>query len=339
MSTASSHIPQSPMAAAATDGPVLLFGMPRSGTTWVGKVFDSHPDVLYLHEPDSGRILRDLPLLPDADDPIQGEWLQGFAERLPACRLARVTGKLPQFPKRYRSPLAERARSLLIVSAKAAGKASGRDFPVPALMRASGRHGVRLAWKSIESLGRLGLAVRNIPGARGVHIIRHPCGYVDSVLRGEQSGRLAGGVATSADRGIFGQLAETPQARRYGLDLDSLMAMEPEERLAWRWALFNEKALDDTEGSSVCRLARYEDLCRAPHERFAELFAFAGLSWEAQTRSFIRESTRADDGAYFGVHRDAARAADAWRERLPADVQGRVQAAVRDTRAGALYGL
>ena len=32
--------------------PILLFGMPRSGTTWLGKIFDSHPQVLYRHEPD-----------------------------------------------------------------------------------------------------------------------------------------------------------------------------------------------------------------------------------------------------------------------------------------------
>ena len=31
----------------------LLFGMPRSGTTWVAKILDSHPHADYRHEPDS----------------------------------------------------------------------------------------------------------------------------------------------------------------------------------------------------------------------------------------------------------------------------------------------
>jgi hypothetical protein len=31
----------------------MILGAPRSGTTWLGKIFDSHPRVLYRHEPDS----------------------------------------------------------------------------------------------------------------------------------------------------------------------------------------------------------------------------------------------------------------------------------------------
>ena len=31
---------------------ILILGSPRSGTTWLAKIFDSHPDILYRHEPD-----------------------------------------------------------------------------------------------------------------------------------------------------------------------------------------------------------------------------------------------------------------------------------------------
>lgn len=47
---------------------ILLCGIPRSGTTWIGKIFDSHPDTLYRHEPDSGKVLGSVPLVaPIAD--------------------------------------------------------------------------------------------------------------------------------------------------------------------------------------------------------------------------------------------------------------------------------
>ena len=31
---------------------IFLCGMARSGTSWLGKILDSHPDTLYRHEPD-----------------------------------------------------------------------------------------------------------------------------------------------------------------------------------------------------------------------------------------------------------------------------------------------
>ena len=32
---------------------LMIAGMPRSGSTWVGNIFDSHPQTIYIHEPDS----------------------------------------------------------------------------------------------------------------------------------------------------------------------------------------------------------------------------------------------------------------------------------------------
>ena len=47
---------------------ILLMGLPRSGTTWIAKMFDSHPRTVYLHEADRGEILRSMPLAPDVSD-------------------------------------------------------------------------------------------------------------------------------------------------------------------------------------------------------------------------------------------------------------------------------
>lgn len=57
---------------------LVVLGSPRSGTTWLGKIFDSHPDVLYLHEPDTIRRNWDIPFLPEGED------LQGAAAAFPA---------------------------------------------------------------------------------------------------------------------------------------------------------------------------------------------------------------------------------------------------------------
>ncbi len=58
---------------------VLVFGMPRSGTTWLGKIFDSHPETLYRHEPDAWGRLNAMPLLAQPD---QAERFRGYGQRL-----------------------------------------------------------------------------------------------------------------------------------------------------------------------------------------------------------------------------------------------------------------
>ncbi len=102
---------------------ILLFGMPRSGTTWVGKLFDSHPDTLYRHEPDSVRRLS------HAAVPREGQMRPDIAmswSSLSLCcrrlRSPEVVGKQPLFPKSYQSAAALAAYRASVVAAKAASR-------------------------------------------------------------------------------------------------------------------------------------------------------------------------------------------------------------------------
>ena len=318
--------------------PILLFGMPRSGTTWLGKVFDSHPQTLYRHEPDSGGCLdAALPLFPDA---AQAARYQAAAERfvgaLPLDRSLRVSGKLPLFAKAYRGPLAQRAHQWMVLG----GKVAARWLPlreVPPLIASDYAGPIHVVWKSIESLGRLGVFARALPAARLVHIVRHPCGYVASVFGGEARGLLPGSVPASEDYGILDLLLATEQGRRRGLTLEFFRGLAPEERLAWRWLLYNEKALEDIAASTNASTVRYEDLCRDPSGGYRALFGFAGLSWDAQTEAFVSHSVSSEQAAYFSVFKDPERAANGWRSKLTADQQRRILRVVAGTPAGALY--
>src|SRR5690349_8179034 len=73
--------------AAAT---ILGLGFPRFGTTWLAKIFDSHPDVLYRHEPDelTG---------PDPSLAPAGQIRTWLLQRSP-----RAAAKRPNFPKSWR---------------------------------------------------------------------------------------------------------------------------------------------------------------------------------------------------------------------------------------------
>lgn len=316
---------------------ILLFGMPRSGTTWVGKTFDSHPETLYLHEPDSARALDSIPLLPELETAdVLAPALRAYLDRLPEIRSSRVTGKLPQFPKRFYRPGVHTARRLALLGSKALRSRLTERLveSLPPGLRYPPRF---VVWKSIESLGRLGVFVRAAPSVRAVHLLRHPCGYVDSVLRGEATRRFASQVAASEDYGIFACLLNTHVARGYGLDLEALRALHPVERLAWRWVLFNQKAVEDTHGAAGCLAVRYEDICARPAEEYRRLFTHAGLDWDAQTERFLRASTGADRTDYYGVVRDPLKAAERWRTSLAAEDARRVRAVVARTPLAGLY--
>jgi len=305
------------------NGPILLFGLPRSGTTWIGKLFDSHPDTLYRHEPDSVCRLA-MPLFPDKSEAhgYQQE-LKKYIAVLPGMRIPKIAGKRPLFPKNYHSSLALTAYRAGVTFAKF----SNRIFPaMPLAYRPTGAgyERLRVVWKSIESLGRLGLCVEALPAARAVHILRHPCGYVASVLRGEAASRFVDRTPSSEDYGIFEMLLTTALARNRNLTMADLKKLTSEERLAWRWVLTHEKVLADTQHSNRVLRVRYEDVCASPLTETRRMFEFAGLTWQPQTEAFISASTRQSQGDYYSVFKNPQASAQRWRSELTSEVIERV---------------
>jgi len=319
---------------AAVRGPVCLVGMPRSGTTWLGKIFDSHPDTLYRHEPDSGA-LRDVPITAECrSDGPAADRVRSFIASLPEQRALKVCGKLPLFRKRYLAGWRGGVHRASVYMAKAAS----RWLTLPVLEPIdTGTVPPRPVWKSIESTGRAGLIAAAAPAARVILILRHPCGQIDSTLRGEAAHRFTDDCPSANDWGIFEHLLKTPQAQRRGLTLESLQRLTAEERLAWRWLLFNEKAMEELDGSDNARIVRYEDLCASPREKARELFEFAGLEWDAAVDTFLDASCRPDDSGYYSVHRDPLVAANAWRGRLGGDVVERIRDVVEGSAPGTLF--
>jgi hypothetical protein len=320
-------------------GPILLFGLPRSGTTWLGKIFDSHPDTVYRHEPDRYPRLEAIPRCPGAAEVNRYKLdLQAFVANLPRLNSAVVTGKLPLFPKSYYSPLRHRVLQLGAVAAKF-GRSLHPDFPIVGARADRVRPAPILVWKSIESLGRFGLIMRSLDNARGVHLIRHPCGQINSVLRGEGQAAFSDKTPSSEYYGVFEALLKTPQATTRRLTLDALRRLTPEERLAWNWVLVNERAVAGAEGLGRARLIRYEDLCRAPLDSTRQLFQFTGLDWNEQTDNFVRQSTGSDKAAYYSVFKNPIHSAERWREELSAEAIERITAVVANSHLAQLYDI
>ena len=303
----------------------LLCGMPRSGTTWLGKIFDSHPDTLYRHEPDSVSRIAGLPLLAQIESAERHRAaIESYVHSLPAMRHPKVSASLPVFRKSYHSGLQYGVARATAVALKGAARVLDR-VEVPASTDFNRIANLHVVWKSIELVGAMGVVLASVPGARGVLILRHPCGYVASVLRGEAKRKFEGAVASAEDFGIYEMLLATRGAQARRLTRASLEAADSVERLAWRWVLFNEKAAGDLAAVSEATQVMYEDLCSDPYAQCKRLLAFAGLPWCAEVEAFIRQSISSETAGYYSLLKDPLKSANKWRQELSAAQISRVE--------------
>lgn len=312
------------------NGTILVFGMPRSGTTWIGKLFDSHPDTLYRHEPDSVRRLS-LPLYPEVDSaPSYRSELEQFVASLPRMRSPEVVGKQPLFEKSYLSKASLHVYRTSVLVAKAASRIQ-RHVRCPYRPTGGNRSDVRVVWKSIESLGRLGVCARAVPDVRAIHLIRHPCGHVASVLRGRAAHRFDGEASDTDDSWRLKMMLATAAGRPYAARMGDPDKLAHVEQLAWIWVITHEKALADTAHSDNVLAIRYEDVCDQPAAMTRKMFAFAGLEWHPQTESFVRASTdaRVTDTDYYSVFKAPRTSAEHWRSELPLDAIERIMRILR----------
>jgi hypothetical protein len=314
---------------------ILVIGLPRSGTTWIGKIFDSHPRTLYLHEPDSAVPMTEIPLIADSIAPdMEPLRLQAVLARTVNVRLARVAAALPRFPKTYRTTVWDWTHRGLAGGAKVCSRFLG-ELNVPDLFVESPRNPVRLVWKSIESVGRTGLLARSMPDCRVIHIVRHPCGWMASQSRGHRENRFSSD--DRKDWWRFDLLQATSPARRRGLTAASFRTMSDVERDAWAWVLWNEIAAEASDGLANVRTVLYEDVCSAPIEHSRRMFDFARLSWDTQSEAFVTHSVSRHLEDYYSIYRDPLTAANKWRRYVPAEDLRVVESIMQQSKLGRMF--
>lgn len=299
-----------------TDNPILLLGAQRSGTTWFGKIFDSHPDVLYRHEPDHGH-----PPPPDAD-------MRAVVEHWANDRSLRTAVKRPFFRKSWQSAPAYWLRTGLTALLAAGTRLPAIGDRIARLPAPDLGHGKRLAVKSIDWCDGVGAFARALPDSRTIVILRHPCGQVASVMRGNRQGRFS--LRRSGTDMPFEEVLTLRYAAARGLNEADFQALPDAAKYAWDWVRFNEMALRALQTLPNARLVIYEDLCANPADVARDLFAYCGLDWNQQTEAFIGRSTGdASSTGYYAVFRDSIAAADAWRSAMTPDDQDSVRSVVR----------
>lgn len=316
---------------------LLLFGMPRSGTTWFGKVFDSHTEVIYKHEPDSMKRMDNIiPLFPDISRQSEYELdVNQYVVQMLRLNSVRISGKFPIFRKQGQSEFSYQTQKTHILARKTLDRLLKQE--------SVWKYGVNnhknptYVWKSIESTGRMGVLLGCIPNSKGILIVRHPCGYIASVIRGQRKGKFIEKSKSEADWGYYELLSNSPLAEEYQLGMESFRNMRPEERLAWRWALVNEKAYKDILNLENGMAVRYEDLCENPLDEYKKLFRFSGLSWDRQSEEFLNSSILGNSSNYYSVFKNPMHSASKWKQELEKSEVDRILAIIQKTDIGNWY--
>jgi hypothetical protein len=289
---------------------ILVVGAPRSGTTWLAKVLDSHPDTVYRHEPDE--------VVP-AGGSIEANvaiWLRQ--------RDARTVGKRPFFPKSWQAAPARWVRSGLIYAGAAASSVGFPAWPIPDLGAIAQ---ARVVLKSVRLSTGIGEFAGAYPEGRALLILRHPCGQVASVMRG--AGEGAFDLAEAGTDMPYDEVSAIAFAARHGMAEAEFQRQPDAAKYAWSWREFNETAVASIAGRSNAHVIVYEDLCTRPTDEARAVLIFAGLPWHRQTETFLSHSTSYDGPAgFYAVVRNSRAAAERWRVDMAPQDQNAVRAVV-----------
>jgi hypothetical protein len=311
--------------------PVILQGLGRSGTSWLSKIFDHHPMVFSIHEPDSAVRRGSIGLGPS--DPAEA---RAYVRAILDCRTLRAMRKRPLLPKAYRSRPAHEARKSLIYGlsllheAGPTGRALARRIRVPDLADLSE---ARVVAKRVAGAYGLEPLVEHNPEIRFIHLVRHPCGNIDSNLRGQKLGKMNRHYLPPREL-LKGRLDfDKPHDALTEADFDEI------DILALRWSVANEIGLALSERFENVRLVLYEDLCADPIGVSRSLFDWVGLDWREPCERFLRRSLEREDaeGGYHALTRNPLQAANRWRATMDPRDAARIRAICARSGAARLY--
>lgn len=268
-----------------------MTGSHRSGSTWVGLVLATVPDVFYIHEPLNARFaphylgLTGLPWFPYLDSSDNPRCLPPFRRLL--------SGRFPAFNLAFLRP--DRLLRWRLLHAFTFRRAAAR------------RH--RFLLKDPFALFAVDWLEAHFH-CRTVLLLRHPFAFVASLKRKSWAFDFCQWTAQPA-------LLEGPLAS-FRTEIETAAKRPPDliDQACLLWKCLTRQTLALTASHEQRLLLRHEDLCAAPVDRFQEIFQRLGLPWTRATEQFLREPEK-----------DPRQQLDTWKKRLDSGEMHRIRQA------------
>lgn len=298
--------------------PVLVTGLPRTGTTWLGNTLCLSGELGELYEPFNPGSHR-------------ARWFD------PPHFYLYIDETLEE---RYLRPVSQLVQLRYPLTSRLAAARSPRD--VRAALDTAWRV-ARLRRERRVPLVKDPIALFSTPwlherfGFRPVLLLRHPCGFVSSVLR--MGWRISFQSWLRQERLMATLLVPWRD------EIEAAASRSPDEVLdaSLFWKVCSGVIGELAAGHPDWIVVRHEDLAADPVVAFESMYARLGLQWSTATARAVEEATGAENpreaatGVQHELRRDSRAVAELWRTRLSAAQVATVRA-VTSPVADAHYG-
>ncbi|MEL7038687.1 MAG: sulfotransferase [Cyanobacteria bacterium J06592_8] len=313
-----------------------IFGAGRSGTTFLGSILNTHPDIAYRFEPfhrigrSNSTINRykkasqDITLSEEDLLTIYNIFIQSHP----------LTDKPPFFPKtEYRHLSSQRLTWLL-------GKSLPALTPLYKILYTP-RKIPALIFKEVnlENLMSKFLQQTSVPV---VYMARHPCATILSQFKGQSQKKMP----ASRQRVLLSLLQkhDPSLADYYGSRLENMTELEKTTLL---WRIDIEKAVASINHSqSQGLLIFYEQICEDPHSSIQTIFQHFNLTYPEPTQNFLDFLCSIDSdsstpkkvnndwmNSYFTVYRNPRKQKDLWKTKILPEQRKEIEAIVKESWA------
>jgi hypothetical protein len=283
--------------------PILVIGLPRSGTTWTETILGTAVGASIVSEPDNEKLSA------------------------PAIWAKRSLGRFPVLAPEDESRAYERLWKWALAGAPSS---MGLRLAAHLVERNDPRQSEKLVKGRPSFEQRLAAVLGSLPGSTGsseivvaksVHaclaidwiaarfdvdvlvVLRHPANVLSSWLELDLPDR---------DR----DLGASKEVRRRFLNAWGvpLAGTGVTERAAWQVGVLTAALEGSAQMHPHWLVCTHEQLCSDPEREFRNLFAELGLSWGATTSKLLEQGD--NPGAGFSLNRKSSELAESWRDRL-----------------------
>lgn len=275
---------------------ILITGIHRSGTTFVGKMLSLAPGVGYVQEPFNPELgVEGIDL-----------WYPYISKGAPCEKYyTDLVNRILSGHAKYRDRSAWGGNFLRMLGKKLFGSKDYLRYLASTRLPGSRRLIIKDPLASLASEW-----LHQIFGFDVLILLRHPVGFVASTNR----------LEWDLDPSILS--AQTPLMDEYLKDILSpynTSAMQPWQRSALLWRCIYSVLDEYANRNPDMRMIRLEDISASPEEKFREIYNSMDLQFTEKSLNAIRNSTgsnnpvKAPEGKVHLLRRNSSKLANAWR--------------------------